>query len=168
MTQPMNRLNMTSFLAVTHFLLIWLPLESWFHPGKVTILQTIVMGRKNVKIIHARSHIYCLSCILILDRARLWPSWCSEVGSLCVSPAAINNRHYSNYQQPSPNRQDDDSFIITSLQYGPGFNDLQLAVSFQAVFFFKWMGWTLHLETLSWHTLILTGCFWFTKMLSSF
>lgn len=81
----------------------------------------------------------CLSffqnTVLILDQPRLRSSCDSEDESLCVPPAAINNGHYFNYQQPSPERQDDDSFIIMSLQCGPGFTAFLPAASVQAAFF---------------------------------
>ena len=71
------------------------------------------------------------------------------VGSLCVAPAAINNRHYFNYQQPSAEREADDSFIIMSLQYGPGFSALLPSWERSGTL---WMGRTLRSETLSENT----------------
>lgn len=109
------------------WLLLWLSrirkTSCWtvvlFNPEFIqTGLQPTVLGGKHVTFMRACSHVYrpsLFSIGLVSDRAAI-----QRFGSLCVAPVAINNRHYFNYHQPSPERQDDDSFIIMS-QYGPAF-----------------------------------------------
>lgn len=99
MTQPLSGAKydfLSGCHAFTHFLLVSVSFfKSWSRQSLVANTQRSFR--------RAWSHVYTFSINLVSDQ------------SLCVAAAATNNRNYFNYQQLSPERRGDDSFIIMSL-----------------------------------------------------